>query len=233
MLFRVKPAVIAVSKASAFSLVSALLALSFGTLVLFGCVRLYGDILHTQQKQQVLMRLQQNAHQLLDYLRQAVQNAGFQGRNRSDSNFSLFLDGRTPYLVEKQCLIVLSDLNADGCLGSRTKKQCTNGQISVANEVGREIVALKAEAGQLFVLGKYESFSPCQPQHCRRLLNGCEQLQWDKLSNTPDNRIDTFELRWLKPNELLEIQLVLSAVSQPNIRYESTAQIYLLNGGSK
>lgn len=228
MLFKVKPVVIA-RNLTGFSLIESLLALTLGSILLFGAARFYSYISLEQQRHHEQMRLQQNAHQILDYLRQALLNAGYQGLERSDSNFALFQDGRKPYIVEANCLIVLQDLNSDGCLGTRTGKQCVNNGNSIARTVGREVFALKAEQ-QWFVLGKYESFSPCQRAECRRLLNGCGHIQWDKLSTIPDNHIEAFEVRWLKTDLLLEIRLVLSSLKLPAVRYEAAAQTYLLNG---
>lgn len=229
MLFRAKPVATA-TKLRAFSLLEILVALALGSGLLLAAAHLYRDIYLAHQRYHEQMRLQQHTHQLLDYLRQHLLNAGYQGLSRTDSNFALFQQGRKPYLLEPHCLILLQDLNRDGCLGTRVGKRCQRDGVSIVKEFGAEIIAFNADNQLLSVLGKNEKFTGCQAANCQRLLSGCSRLQWDKLSNTPDHRLERFELQWIVPDELMQIRLALSSLKQPDVRYEASAYAYLLNG---
>ena len=72
---------------SAFTLIELLLSLSLASLILLGASKLYSDFQLNLQKQQRLMWLQKESHQLLNYLQQHLQHLGYQGSFRELSNF--------------------------------------------------------------------------------------------------------------------------------------------------
>lgn len=226
-------AVAGVVRFKAFSLLETLIVLSLGSVIIWAGANLYRDLILAQQRESEQFRLQRSAQQLLDYIKHYVLHSGYQGVARENSNFALFMPQGKPYRVEPHCLIVLADMNHDGCLGSRSSKHCLLEGHSVAKEIKKEVLAFKLEQKQLFVLSKNEQFSPCSRDGCARLLQGCDQLKWEKIANQPDSRIEDLQFRWLKVGKLLSVHLVLSASSAPAIRYESEAQIYLLNGDSQ
>ncbi|AKO34666.1 prepilin-type N-terminal cleavage/methylation domain-containing protein [[Haemophilus] ducreyi] len=133
MLYRKLNGVI-VSRQKAFSLIELLLALTLSVLLLFPLSTLYTNFYRNSVKQQELLFLQKESHQLLNYLKQHSQHIGYQGVNRQGSNFSLFSQQDKRYKIanNQQCLIFFYDLNGDGCLGKRTTKKsaCIGSQCS-------------------------------------------------------------------------------------------------------
>lgn len=211
------------------SLIEMLISLSLGSVILFAASGLYSDAYLNQNKQNELLKLQKNAHQILDYLQQHIIHAGYQGRNREHSNMALFNPHNKPYLVEKNCLVVLQDLNGDGCIGRRAK-QCGSTTTSVAADILKEVMAVKVENKTLLVLGKQNKFTPCTESECAKLLQGCSQLKWDKIAEVSDSRIEKLQFSWEKEGELLKIELELSSMVNPALIYEMTAYSYILNG---
>lgn len=212
------------------TLLETLIALLLGSILLLAVSSLYTDIFFTKIKQKELLQLQKNTHQILNYLQQHISNAGYQGLNRENSNFSWFKQGNRAYHLEKHCLIILQDLNTDGCLGSRVKKQCSEQQLSIAKDITKEILAIKLENNGLMVLGKQNNFTPCYYEQCANYLKSCQNLQWEKIAALSDNRIEELNFSWEKPDKLITIALTLSSLKDNQIKYSATANAYLLNG---
>lgn len=219
-----------VNNLKGFTLIEILISLSLSIIILLAITGLYQDIYRTNQAYQEQLRLQKNAHQLIDYLKSHLLNAGYQGIGTENSNFSLFKINNKSYLVEKNCLILLEDINSDGCLGTPSAKKCLDGEISRAREVNKEIIAIKAENKQLWVLGKNERFNLCSATECQRPLRACSQIKWDKVTDNADSLIERLEFQWDKPDELLKITLELRSIQHPQIYYQIIAYSYLLNG---
>lgn len=229
MLFEVKR-VVSVNNLRAISFIEILVSLSLGLIILFSVGDLLRNISLSDRDYRERIRLQKNTHQLLDYLKLHLFNAGYIGTIRDNSNFPLFKFNGKSYLVEQSCLVLLEDINADGCLGTPSSKKCREGEVSRAKEVNKEIIALKLEGKQLFVLGKNEKFNLCTEIECQRVLRSCSQIKWDKIADSADNSVEHLTFQWVKPDELVKITLELSSVQYPAIRYRAEAYSYLLNG---
>lgn len=229
MLFKVKHVASVKKIHHSFSLIELLLSLSLGSFLLFTISSLYSDFYIGQHKQYELVKLQKNAHQILDYLQQHLLNTGYQGKSRQKSNFALFKTGKQSYVVEKNCLITLQDLDGDGCLGQKSR-QCTSGNSSVAKDVMKEIIAVKVENKQLYVPSKQNKLTPCTETVCRQLLTDCSQMKWERIAERTDSQIEKLAFEWEKEPELLKIELILSSNYDDNIRYQASAYAYLLNG---
>lgn len=229
MLFAVKPEVVVKKVIKSVSLIELLISLSLGSFILFMASLLFSDVYFNQHKRSELFKLQKSAHQILDYLQQHIIHTGFQGRQRIGSNFELFMADNSPYVVEKNCLIAIQDLNGDGCLGKRAK-QCAVGVTSLATDVLKEILAVKVDNKTLMVLSKNNRFNECSGSECAKLLLGCDQLKWEKIAEVSDSDIEQLEFLWEKEPELLKIRLKISSKQNPHIVYEAVAYSYLLNG---
>lgn len=232
MLFREKLVASVKKIHSGFSLIEILLSLSLGSFLLLIVSSLYSDVYIGQHKQYELVKLQKNAHQILDYLQQHLLNTGYQGKLRQNSNFELFKTGKRSHRVEKNCLIILQDLDGDGCLGQKSR-QCTSGNSSIAKDVMKEIIAVKLENKQLYVPSKQNKFTPCSEIVCQQLLTDCSQLKWERIAERTDSQIEKLTFEWEQEPELLRIELLLSSNHNEQIRYHSTAYAYLLNGNEK
>lgn len=229
MLFVGKPEVVVKKVIKGVSLIELLISLSLGSFILFMASQLFSDVYVNQHKQSELFKLQKSAHQILDYLQQHIIHTGFQGKQRVGSNFALFMADNRPYVVEKNCLVIMQDLNGDGCLGKRAK-QCATVTTSFATDVLKEILAVKVENKTLMVLSKYNRFTECTKSECAKLLQGCDQLKWEKIAEVSDSDIEQLEFSWEKEPELLKIALKIASQQNPNIVYEAVAYSYLLNG---
>lgn len=225
----VKPAAAVKKRYKASSLPELLLVLGLGSLMLFTVSRFYSDLFHLQFQHHQQLSLQKTAHQLLDYIQHHFLHAGYQGPHRTESNFDLFRADKA-YLVEKQCLVLIHDLNGDGCLGSRVRNQCTHQDKNILKDTLKEIVALKVENKQLLTLAKQEKLTQCRQESCRRILHRCDQIKWEKIADIQDTQIERLHFQWEKPDQLLKIELTLSALQNPSLRYSATAYAYLLNG---
>lgn len=231
MLFLIPKHVVNVKKINkAITLLETLVALSLGSIILFAASQLYSEIYFAQTKYRELFKLQKNAHQILNYLQQHILNMGYQGINRERSNFDWFKVQNSAYHVEEHCLVLIQDINADGCLGTRVKKQCSEQALSIAKDVGKEILAIKLEHNNLMIAGKQNSFTPCLLEQCKNWLKECKNFQWEKIAALSDNRIERLHFSWEKRDKLLKIDLILSSLKNSQIQYHTIAYAYLLNG---
>lgn len=214
---------------SGFSLIETLITLSLGTLLLYLASQLYSDLYVNQYKDRELFKLQKNAHQILNYLQQQILHTGYQGLNRENSNFEWFKYQGRAYLLEPNCLVILQDLNGDGCVGKRAR-QCVQQEISNTKEVAKELMAIKFESGGLLVAGKQNKFAPCYKDECSQWLKSCQNFQWEKIVALSDNRIEQLQFSWEKPEKLIKIELALSSLKDQKMQYHTTAYAYILNG---
>lgn len=214
---------------SGFSLLEMLIALSLGSVILFAASRLFSNIYLAQYQQQERFKLQKNAHQMLNYLQQQILHTGYQGANRENSNFDWFKANGRAYLLEPNCLIILQDLNGDGCVGKRART-CTQNELSTTKEIPKEITAVKLENGGLMVAGKQNKFTPCHQGECAKWLQRCSNMQWEKIAAQTDNQIEKLHFSWEKPHRLIKIDLTLSSLKNRSTQYSATAYAYLLNG---
>lgn len=229
MFYRKMPELSVKKQLKAFSLIELLITLSAGSILLFIFAHFHTDIYRIEQQQRTLLDLQQQAHHILHYLQQHILHIGYQGKQRSGSNFEWFKRQSKAYYVDKNCLVFIQDLNGDGCLGKRSR-QCTQGTQSITKDVQKEIIAMKVENKTLWTLGKQNKFTPCSQGQCEQWLKSCRHLIWEKVASVSDTQIEHLSFQWEKEPMLLKIELALSATKYPDIRYSAIAYSYVLNG---
>lgn len=212
---------------SAFTLIEMLLTLTLGSLILLSGSKLYSDMVFMLYQQRELFKLQKNAHQILNYLQQQILHSGYQGMQRDNSNFEWFKYQGKSFYLEQNCLVMLQDVNGDGCLGKRAR-QCVNQEVSTTKEVNKEILAIKLENKGLMVAGKQNKFTPCTKNECSKWLANCQNLQWEKIAGSSDNYIEQLDFSWEKPEKLIKIDLTLVSIDN-KVRYSATAFAYILN----
>ncbi|AKO34477.1 hypothetical protein A6046_03525 [[Haemophilus] ducreyi] len=213
-----------------------LLALTLSVLLLFPLSTLYTNFYRNSVKQQELLFLQKESHQLLNYLKQHSQHIGYQGVNRQGSNFSLFSQQDKRYKIanNQQCLIFFYDLNGDGCLGKRTTKKsaCVKQNKNTSKELVKEVFGIKVENKQLYIFDK-NKLEHCIGSQCSTLLDSCQQ-EWKKFTSLTDYMVD--KLRFSvndKQEKLLKIEVKLTSVKQQAVSYTLVSYIYLLNNGNQ
>lgn len=214
-----------------FTLIEILLSLALGTVLLFVFSRFYSDVLYTQTKQRELLNLQQTSHQLLNYLQQHIQHSGYQGVYRDGSNYPYFLiDGKSYALVSPSCFLFFYDMNHDGCIGSRNKKQqCMLNNMNNTKDVKKELFGFKFEAKQLFVFDD-KKIDRCDAGACQAWQASCHKKVWRKIAELSDYTIEGVRFQWVVPDKVIGISLMLRSNKIPTIMYQSTAYSYILNG---
>lgn len=213
-----------------FSLLEVLLSISLGTTVMFILSQFYADVIYLQHKQRILLNLQQQSHQLLNYMQQHISHIGYQGRNREGSNFDLFkINGKSYQLVNQSCFLFFYDLNHDGCLGSRNKKQgCQLNQVNNTKDVNKEIFGFTLRNRNLYLFDDGD-FKRCYQQQCQNWAKNCSDNKWNNVSELSDYQVERLQFNWEVPESLLRIELTLSSIQLPDVKYSATAYSYLLN----
>lgn len=215
---------------SGISLIEILLSLTLGSFLLFILSKYFSDHYYNQVKQRELLNLQQHTHQLLTYFQQHIQHIGYQGRNRDKNNYNLFLTNNKAYqLNNPQCLLFFYDVNGDGCLGSRIKKQeCEINGVNNTKDVNKEIFGFTFKNKNLFVFDD-NFFSNCYKNQCQNWSKNCSQYKWSNITELSDYQVEHLAFNWIKVNQLMKIELQLSSVKLPLVQYQSSVYSYLLN----
>lgn len=214
-----------------FLLIELLLSLSLGTFLLIIFFQFYTNTMLSQNKQRELINLQQNSHQILHYMQQHIQHIGYQGSNRENSNLLLFqLNGRNYQLINPQCFVFFYDLNGDGCVGSRNKKQqCEINQFNNTKEVNKEIFGFAIKNNNLYIFDDGD-FNACYKNQCQNWASGCSENRWGNVSELSDYKVERLHFSWEKEGVLLKIELTLSSIIFSDLKYTAIAYSYLLNG---
>lgn len=225
-------AVIAAKYPQGFSLIEILISISLGAILLMVFASFSSSLFYTQTKQRELLNLQQKSHQLLSYMQQHIQHIGYQGRNRTQSNYSLFsIHGKSYQLVNSQCLVFFYDLNSDGCVGQRHKTlACELAGMNNTQNVNQEIFGFTLRNNHIHIFAD-NSYKNCYLDQCKNWATDCESNRWLNLASLSDYTVENLNFSWKIPETLLKIELRLKSVKQPDIQYYSTAYSYLLNSG--
>lgn len=217
------------SKYHAFSLIELLISLGLATFILFSVSKLYSDFYVDQKKQTELLMLQRESFQIITYLKQHIQHIGYQGSFREENNYLLFQYQDKNYsLTNPNCLIFFYDVNRDGCIGNRAKKErCVIGNINNTKYINREIFGFKLENKTLYIYDD-NKIQQCSSTMCQQLLTSCNKGNWRRFDNN-DYTINTLNFSWLKPDKVMKIELELTSNKEANIAYQVIAYSYLLN----
>ncbi|MDH2997735.1 hypothetical protein A1D22_08430 [Pasteurellaceae bacterium LFhippo2] len=223
-----------VSVISAVSLVETLVSLSIASFLLLVASSFYADHYYSQNKQKALFSLQQHTHHLLDYLQQHIQKINYQGSLRENNNYALFQFHHKSYrLSSEHCLLFISDLNNDGCVGTRSHSSaCQNQGVNNTRYIAKEIFGVKFEDNSLYLYND-NKLQKCHQTECQILATECKQGRWDRVAHLGEYSVEQFKLSWLKAESLMKIELRLKSIEQPNISYGATAYSYILNSGGE
>lgn len=218
---------------SGFTFVEILLSMAFCTFLLLIFSHIVNDFYHHHQKIKEQQFLQQEAHQIMHYLRQHIQHIGYLGQNRESTNMSLFLDNGKSYHLAKdqQCFTFIYDLDGDGCIGSQKGKQlCRKGELSNVNHINKEIFGFKLHQKEIQIYTPANrTFNQCTQAVCQTLLTDCNH-NWSILGSGKHRyQTDLLRFHWIKPDQLLQIDLRLLSNKFQHISYSLTAYVALLN----
>ncbi|ABY70480.1 hypothetical protein APJL_1930 [Actinobacillus pleuropneumoniae serovar 3 str. JL03] len=231
MSYKKTSAVIAKIKWRAITAVEMLVALFLAIGLLTAISNLYAQFYQTKLKQNELLMLQKESHQLLTYLQQHIQHLGYQGVSRQQTNFRLFEQDNKRYAIDLngQCFIFFYDLNDDGCLGKRATKHssCINRQTNQTKDLAKEVFGIKLERKSLYIYDK-NNLEHCSRQECRQLLNACRE-KWRRFTSEDDYWVERLHFTWLEEPKLLRIALKLTSKKQKLVSYEASGLVYILN----
>lgn len=215
----------------AFSLIEILISLSLATIILFSISKLYSDFYISQKKQSELYLLQRESFQTLTYLKQHIQHIGYQGFFREENNYSLFQYQEKNYVISNSnCLMFFYDVNRDGCIGNRNKKQsCVVGYINKTKEINKEVFGFKLENQSLYIYDD-NKIQQCSSTICKQLLTNCNKGNWKIIYNN-NYIIKTLNFSWVKIDKIMRIEIELTSKKYPEINYQAVAYSYLLNAG--
>ncbi len=218
-------------KFKAITMIEMLVALLLSVGLLWAISNLYAQFYQNKVKQNELLMLQKESHQLLTYLQQHIQHLGYQGYARQQTNFHLFERDKKRYAIDLngQCFIFFYDLNHDGCLGKRATKyaHCFNRHTNQTKDLAKEIFGIKLENRSLYIYDK-NNLDHCSHQECGQLLNACRE-KWRRLTSEDDYSVERLHFEWLAEQKLLHIDLKLRAKKQKSLSYEVSGLVYILN----
>lgn len=224
----------AISKIKSVSFIELLIALSGGVILFLSAHHFYFQMNIEYQLNKEKRFLQQHSHQLLDLFKKHIQHIGYQGSERTASNFYLFQhNGKNYQLTGKNCLMFFADLNQDGCVGKIKSQKCVVNEMNTVGGEGfnEEIFGFKLENEEIkeFVGAKTYQKERCSFDFCQILLNNCEQSKWDKITEKEVYKVKKLIFE-LEKTRLMKIELELQSSRFPSVNYQATAYSYLLNG---
>lgn len=231
MLFKVKLALNVNNKA--FTLGESLLSLFLGTILLFVVSKIFSDFYLEQNKQNELLNLQQQAHQIMDLFQYNVQHIGYRTYRNESPNDKLFQIGGNYYYLNENCLVFFYDWNSDGCIGVQKKKDCAIGNRNNSNETISEFFGFKLENKTIFYFKGDRGINHCAGRMCYEYLASCRGEQWEKMTDTNHYLVEKLIFKWKVEHQLMEISLALTSAIQPNVKYHLTSYAYIMNGAQK
>lgn len=211
------------AKINAFSLIESLLALAITSLIFLVLARFYTNLTQQNFEFEERLRLQKESHQLLSYIQLHSQHMGYQGANRTESNFAFFQQNGVHYQLDNQYLSFFYDLNDDGCVGERKKSSC----VKVVKEPTKEIFAFRLKNQEIQIYSA-NTLPACAETACLTALKDATS-GWEKLTTTQDFYVKKLDFSWLADGKLLKLELELQSQKIPRVKYVETMYSYLLN----
>ncbi|QGM81636.1 hypothetical protein A6A10_00825 [Otariodibacter oris] len=207
-----------------------LISLAIGTLLIFSLSKFYSHIYIQHSKNNELLNIQKQTHQLLDYFQQHLQHIGYQGEFREKSNYSLFTDNGKPYsLNSPDCFLFLYDLDSDGCIGHRYKKRsCTTKVKNKTKDISKEIFGFKLKSKSVYIF-EDDSMRNCRKERCKQLLTQCHKGKWRKLTALADYAVENLSFRWVEEGKLMRTELAMQSKKYKNIKYSAVIYSYIFN----
>ncbi|MBS9783527.1 MAG: hypothetical protein KGV46_03135 [Pasteurella sp.] len=138
-----KAVVIATKKINAFTLMEFIITSSLMIVILFSLSAFYQHNYKNNKKLDTQLFLQQQATQILNYLKPHLEHLYFQGANREEDNYALFYNNHSSLKLAENCLVFFYDFNRDGCVGRRrSKKRCQKNNRNDTTDISKEIFGI-------------------------------------------------------------------------------------------
>lgn len=209
-------------KYNAFGLVEILISLCLSTFLLFILSTYFTSYITIYNKQRELLNIQQHTHQILNFFQKHITHTGYQGNNRSKSNYDQFLANNKSYYLDekKNCIIFFYDLEGEGRIGKKRHKY----------RYQDDFWGFKFENNKLHKYN-YNNLKECHlSNNCREWANSCNRKDvWESIFDKVDYNIENMKFNWVIPNRIIQVDITVSSVKYPMIKYQSHSYSYILN----
>ncbi len=169
--------------------------------------------------------LQNESNTILNYMRQHISHINFQGNLREGSNYKNFSYQNKNYNLFNSCIIFFYDINFDGCVGKRKRKNsCFKSDKNQTKSVAKEVFGIKLEFDKIKM---YEDskISRCIKEQCEKLLESCRKGKWRSLTDANIYKVKELLFSQIN-NNLIKVKLSLE---KDNVNFTQSAIIYAFN----
>ncbi|MGC7590556.1 hypothetical protein ACPWUF_08755 [Bisgaard Taxon 46] len=221
-----------------------LFSLFLSSLLILVMVAFYVQIQQQNKTMSGTLALQSELQSIIQLIEKDVRRAGFRAVSEKviQHNFSLFEqeNGRSVAMFSMQdnqkddCLLFFYDLDRNGCLGGAFKgKQCVQNGHNQTQYIERELFGYRLNQGMIETRLMYKSaVNPrCVLTECQKYLQkeACRYGGWVDLLDAQKYRITHLSFQWLAERKGIAVSLMGELKQQPEITYETSAVIPLLN----
>lgn len=203
-----------------------------------------------QQNREMLLHLQLQAEtqRVLHLIAKDLRRAGFRAVSDAvlQDNFSLFETDEKHSLTitqalnanEQSCVLFFYDLDESGCLGKKTKNSaCMQNEQNATEEIERELFGYRLNQGMVETRLSYKNAvnAACQKATCQSYIQqqACNGGGWADLIDDSEYEVTSLRFSWLIENKALEVYLKVLLKRFPNVQYETSAIVPLLNAESE
>ncbi|QLB12448.1 prepilin peptidase dependent protein B [Bisgaardia hudsonensis] len=226
------------------TLLSLILSLSLSSILLFIIISFYTQTEHQNKKIFSKLYLQSELQRTVQLIAKDLRRSGF--RAISDKikvdNLSYF-EKNNPYSVtigqlatetQNSCVIFFYDLNATGCIGTTyTQGLCIKEGKNSTKEIESELFGYRLNKNMIETRSAYKNSvsQQCTSSQCFKYLqaSACDSSGWIDLLDDNEIAISTLNFSWLIEGKAIEVSLEGYLKSSPDIRYETSSIIPILN----
>ncbi|WP_243389235.1 PulJ/GspJ family protein [Conservatibacter flavescens] len=229
------------------TLLELMITLALSAFLLLMILSFYSQSQRQNQHILLQLQLQSEIHKMLQLMGKDLRRAGFRAsharvlESELGNNFFLFeQEGRHKSIAihamsqaEKNCVLFFYDGNADGCLGKHKSGICLDGASNATANIQQELFGYRLVNNMLQTRATYRNSvnQQCQQQECRSYLEAAActaNSGWTALLDEQDYVIDSLHFAW-QGEKGVEIQLSGYLKAQPDIHYETSMLVPLLN----
>lgn len=226
------------------TLFSLILSISLSSFLLLVILLFYKQIQQQNREMMLGLQLQTETQRIMHLMAKDIRRAGFRAVSDmvSTDNFSLFETDEGSALMiaqgnnakEQSCLLFFYDLDESGCLGKKTKNStCMLNDQNMTEEIERELFGYRLNQGMIETRLSYKNAvnAHCKKSECQFYLQpaACNGGGWADLLNESEYIVKDLRFIWLVEQKAISLYLQVALKQFPDISYESSAVIPLLN----
>lgn len=222
--------VVPIKLIKAVTLVELLVSTSLFIIILFSMFSFYSTSYKRLNKLETQLFLQQQATQIMHYLKQHIEHIYFQGMDKKSTDINLFSIDNNAVTIKAECLVFFYDVNDDGCIGDRRKKSnCSLSNRNNTTKIATELFGFKREHQEIKTIYYDRKMDNCTKNQCQQFLKSCDKgnlSKWRNLTEYRDYKVLKLAFSWVKENYVMSVLLILNKNNQS---YQSQSKIYILN----